>query len=103
MEREIQTEAADRIINAAGVIEPNMYSVVMYNDDVTPMDYVVDVLEAVFNKPRTEASSVMMRIHTEGQGLAGVYTFDIASTKKERTDRLSAEKGYPLRLAVLPE
>jgi ATP-dependent Clp protease adaptor protein ClpS len=79
---------------------PGMYAVVMYNDEITTMDFVVDVLVKVFHKSTLEASNIMMDIHHRGQGIAGIYTFDIAVTKKSQADRLSAEKGFPLKLAV---
>ena len=79
---------------------PSMYAVVMYNDDITTMDFVVDVLMKVFHKTAVEASNIMLDIHQRGQGIAGIYTYDIAVTKKTHADRLSAEKGFPLKLAV---
>ena len=79
---------------------PNMYAVVMFNDDITTMDFVVDILIKVFHKNAVEASNIMLDVHQRGQGVAGIYTYDIAVTKKTQADRLSAEKGYPLKLAV---
>jgi len=80
--------------------QPKMYAVTMHNDDVTTMDFVVDVLVRVFRKPPAEASRIMMDIHNNGSGVAGVYTFDLAVTKKIQTERLAHEKGFPLRLTV---
>jgi ATP-dependent Clp protease adaptor protein ClpS len=77
-----------------------MYAVVLFNDDITTMDFVVDVLMKVFHKSAVEASTVMMDVHQQGQGIAGIYTYDIAITKKAQADRMSAEKGFPLKLAV---
>jgi ATP-dependent Clp protease adaptor protein ClpS len=79
---------------------PSMYAVIMYNDDVTTMEFVVDLLIKVFHKSAIEASNVMMDIHQHGQGIAGIYTYDIAVTKKAQADQLSAEKSFPLRLSV---
>ena len=79
---------------------PMMYAVVMFNDDITTMDFVVDLLMRVFHKSPVEASAVMMAIHEGGQGIAGIYTYDVAVTKKKYADQLSAERGFPLRLAV---
>ena len=79
---------------------PSMYAVIMFNDEVTTMEFVVDLLMKVFHKSAIEASNIMMDIHERGQGLVGVYTYDIAVTKKALADQLSAEKGYPLKLAV---
>lgn len=80
--------------------EPALYAVIMLNDDITTMDFVVELLVRVFHKTPAEASAVMMDIHQNGQGVAGVYTFDIAITKKAQADQMSAEKGFPLRLNV---
>ena len=77
-----------------------MYAVILLNDDITTMDFVVALLVKIFNKQPAEASSVMMEIHHNGQGVAGVYTFDIAVTKKAQADRFSAEKGFPLRIGI---
>ncbi len=82
--------------------KPDMYAVIMFNDDITTMDFVVDVLMKVFNKPAQEASQIMMDIHQEGQGLAGIYIYDIAATKKIQADQMSAAKNFPLKLVVRP-
>ena len=82
---------------------PMMYAVVMFNDDITTMDFVVDLLVRVFHKSAAEAAAVMMAIHENGQGVAGVYIYDIAITKKIYADQLAAEKGFPLKLAVREE
>jgi ATP-dependent Clp protease adaptor protein ClpS len=79
---------------------PGMYAVVMFNDEITTMDFVVDILVRVFHKSTIEASNVMMEIHRQGQGIAGIYTYDIALTKKTQADQLSAEKSFPLKLTV---
>ena len=83
--------------------EPGMYAVILLNDEITTMDFVVMLLVKVFNKPPAEASALMMEIHHNGQGVAGIYTFDIAVTKKAQADRLTAEKGYPLRITIVAE
>lgn len=79
---------------------PKMFAVILYNDDVTTMDFVVDLLVKVFRKNTADASSIMMQVHQAGKGVAGIYTYDIAVTKKMQADRMAAEKGFPLRLVV---
>lgn len=79
---------------------PKMYAVVMFNDDITTMDFVVDALVRIFHKSPAEASAIMMSIHNSGKGIAGVYTFDIATTKKNQTEQFALEKGFPLKLRV---
>ena len=79
---------------------PRMFAVTLYNDDVTTMDFVVEMLVKVFHKTTADASSIMMQVHELGKGVAGIYTYDIAVTKKMQADRMAAERGFPLRLAV---
>ena len=79
---------------------PSMYAVIIHNDDITSMEYVVEVLVDIFQKPVTEAAALMMDVHEKGQGVAGVYVFDIAATKKTQADMRSAERGYPLKLTI---
>jgi len=80
--------------------EPSMYAVILHNDDITTMDFVVEVLVEIFHKTPPEAAALMMDVHEAGSGLAGVYVFDIACTKKFQADRLAAEKGFPLKLTI---
>jgi ATP-dependent Clp protease adaptor protein ClpS len=95
-------ETNAQVINQqdSAVRMPSMYAVVMFNDDITTMDFVVDILVKIFHKTTIEAANIMMDIHQRGQGVAGIYTYDIAHTKKTQTDQLSAEKGFPLKLSV---
>ena len=80
--------------------KPGLYAVVMHNDEITTMDFVVEVLVKVFNKGVVEATEVMMDIHEKGQGVAGVYVYDVAVTKKLQAEQLAAEKCFPLALSV---
>ena len=80
--------------------KPSMYAVIMHNDNETPMDFVVELLVKIFHKPVIEASELMMAIHQDGQGLAGIYTYDIAVTKKGQADQRSSEKGFPLKITL---
>ena len=79
---------------------PHQYAVIIHNDEITSMDFVVEVLCKVFHKTPVEASTLMMAVHKEGQGVAGVYTYDIAVTKKYQAERSAADKGFPLRLTL---
>lgn len=85
---------------ATAIRMPHDYAVVIHNDEVTSMDFVVEVLCKVFHKSPVEASGLMMAVHNEGQGVAGVFTYDIAVTKKYQAERRAAEKGFPLRLTL---
>ena len=79
---------------------PHMYAVIIHNDDMTTMDFVVDMLVQIFQKTPPQAAALMMDVHEAGSGIAGVYIFDIACTKKFQADRLASEKGFPLKLTI---
>jgi ATP-dependent Clp protease adaptor protein ClpS len=85
-----------------GVATPKLYRVLLLNDDYTTMEFVVQVLESVFDKSPAEAYGIMMRVHTEGRGRCGAYTHEIAETKVATTRALAAREGFPLQ-AVLEE
>ena len=80
--------------------KPKLYAVIIHNDDITTMDFVVDVLMQIFNKNAVEAASLMMDVHEKGHGIAGVYTYDIACTKVMQTNQRAAEKNFPLKLTI---
>jgi len=76
---------------------PPMFKVVLINDDYTTMEFVVHVLQQVFNKPVPEAYRIMMQVHLRGKGICGTYTFEIAETKVEAVHALAQDNGFPLR------
>jgi len=80
--------------------EPSLYSVVLLNDDYTPMDFVVEVLEALFKKSPAEAYRIMMQVHREGRGLAGVYPWEVAETKVEALLARARDAGHPLQAVI---
>ena len=82
---------------------PRMWRVLLHNDDYTTQEFVVWVLEAVFQKPRAEAFSIMMNVHRSGLGLAGVFTHDVAQTKVRKTQQLAEEHEFPLLVTMEPE
>lgn len=75
---------------------PPMYKVVLFNDDYTPMDFVVEVLEVFFNLNRELATKVMLAVHTEGRAVCGVFTRDIAETKAMQVNQYARESQHPL-------
>ena len=83
--------------------KPELFKVLLLNDDYTTMDFVVEILEGVFNKAPAEAYRIMMAVHTQGQGLCGVYPFEVAETKVGTVVELARESGFPLRAAMEPE
>ena len=83
-------------------VEPSMWKVLLLNDDYTPMEFVVELLESIFVKSPAEAYRIMMLVHHTGRGLCGVYPFDIAETRVAKTEELARSAGYPLK-AVMEE
>ena len=80
-----------------------MYQVLLLNDDYTPMEFVVKVLQKFFNKNQEEATRIMLHVHHAGVGVAGLYTRDVAETKQKATQRLAEQQEFPLLVTVEPE
>jgi len=78
------------------VEEPPLFKVLLHNDDYTTMEFVVWVLESVFNMTEDDAVRVMLNVHMQGVGVAGIYTFEVAQMKVEKTMALAQEHEYPL-------
>ena len=76
--------------------EPPMYKVVMLNDDYTPMEFVVEVLQMFFSMDREKAQQIMMAVHTLGRATCGIFTRDIADTKSEQVNQYAQMSQYPL-------
>jgi ATP-dependent Clp protease adaptor protein ClpS len=83
--------------------KPELYRVLLLNDDYTTMDFVVEVLETIFNKPPAEAYRIMMAVHTQGKGLCGVYPHEVAETKVAAVIDVARANGFPLLAAMEPE
>ncbi len=79
---------------------PPMFQVVMYNDDYTPMEFVVEVLQTFFALSRERATQVMLKVHTEGRGVCGIYPRDVAVTKVEQVTAYSRQQQHPLQCAM---
>ena len=78
------------------VKEPPLYRVVLLNDDYTPMEFVVEILETIFGMERTRATQVMLEVHTKGKGVCGVYNFEIAETKVAQVMGIAKQHQHPL-------
>jgi ATP-dependent Clp protease adaptor protein ClpS len=85
------------------VARPPRYKVLLYNDDYTPMEFVVSLLEQVFDKGPSEANAIMLAIHRGGMGVAGVYVLEVAETKVAMVHSAAEDRGYPLRAGVEKE
>jgi len=80
--------------------EPALHSVVLLNDDYTPMDFVVDVLETLFQKSPAEAYRIMMQVHVGGRGVAGIYPWEVAETKVDALLSRARDAGHPLQAII---
>lgn len=79
---------------------PPLYKVLLLNDDYTPMDFVVDVLQKIFSMNREQATQIMLHVHTRGVGVCGVYSRDIAETKVGLVNQFSRENQHPLKCTM---
>ena len=83
--------------------KPTLYKVILLNDDYTPMEFVVVVLEKFFRKNREEATQIMLQVHQKGMGICGVYTREVAETKVRQVTVFSSENQHPLQCTMEPE
>ena len=81
---------------------PQMYQVVMLNDDYTPMEFVVVVIQEFFNKDRETATQIMLKIHLDGKAVCGIYSRDVAATKVEQVQEAARQAGHPLQCVSEP-
>ena len=83
--------------------KPRMYKVILLNDDYTPMEFVVLILERFFYKNREQANQIMLHVHTKGIGICGIYTKDVAETKVKEVLMFANENQHPLQCTLEPE
>lgn len=95
-----QQEGALLEKRAGGLKLPPLYQVVLLNDDFTPMDFVVAVVQRFFSKSREQATQIMLKVHTEGKGVCGVYPKDIASTKVDQVVAFARQHQHPLQCVM---
>lgn len=88
------------LLDEQEIREPKKYKVLLHNDDYTTMDFVVEVLMKVFRKSETEATIIMLQIHSEGFGICGLYTAEVAETKVDMVHRLAKGAGFPLKCTM---
>ncbi len=100
-EEELKPDLEGAVAEAAPEVkQPPLYQVVLLNDDYTPMEFVVDVLERFFSLGRTQATQVMLEVHMHGKGVCGVFTYQIAETKVAFVTRYAREHQHPLMCSL---
>ena len=97
LDEEVATETRERLK------KPPLFRVLLHNDDFTTMEFVVEVLRRVFGKDEADAFRIMWAVHTEGLGVAGVYTYEVAEMKVERVTQMAREQEYPLLCTIEEE
>ena len=85
------------------VAKPPRYKVLLHNDDFTSREFVVEVLKVVFHRPEPDATRIMLHVHQNGVGIAGVYSYEVAETKVLTVEALAREREFPLMLSIEPE
>ncbi len=80
--------------------EPHNYKVIFHNDDVTTMDFVVMVLTTVFKKDKGEATALMLQVHHQGSAVVGIYSYDMATTRRQRAVAMARDAGFPLNITL---
>ena len=96
----METNIVTKQKNQVKIRKPKNYKVVMYNDDYTTMEFVINILVNVFNKKLVEAEKIMIDVHKKGKGVAGIYSYDIAITKVSTAMSMAKQEGFPFKLTV---
>ena len=94
LEEEVQSDTEEE------VKEPPMYRVLLINDDYTTMEFVVEIIIHVFNRTIEDATRIMLKVHKQGSGVCGVYTYEVAETKVDTVHSLAREHGFPLKCTM---
>ena len=104
MDKKVKEKGGDVAVKeSAETKQPRLYKVIMVNDDYTPMEFVVHVLEYFFKMNRTQATQVMLEVHTSGKGTCGIFTFELAETKSAQVVSYARKNGHPLICNVEPD
>ncbi|MFH1154243.1 MAG: ATP-dependent Clp protease adapter ClpS [Pseudomonadota bacterium] len=82
---------------------PPMYRVLLHNDDYSTMEFVIEVLMNVFGKSLEKATEIMLNVHRQGKGICGIFTYEVAETKVSTVQRLSRDRGFPLKSTMEKE
>src|SRR5687768_14948117 len=102
-QREPDTEVVTETRSERKLQKPRLYKVLLHNDNYTTREFVVAVLMDVFHRSEQESVQIMLHVHHNGIGVAGVYTYEVAETKIRLTEELARQNEFPLRLSMEPE
>jgi len=101
VEREVHARVVERRTRPeTRTKKPPMYKVILLNDDYTPMEFVVEILKVVFHKQHAEATRIMLHVHQNGMGVAGVFPYEIAETKVRTVEELARQSEFPLKCVM---
>ncbi len=95
-----ETDRDVGVLDETEVREPKKYAVLLHNDDYTTMEFVIEVLERFFKKSHEQAMQIMLAVHHQGHGVAGIYSFEIAETKVSQVSDHARENGFPLKATL---
>lgn len=90
------------VAEKAKVKKPPLYAVLLMNDDYTPMEFVVEVIQKFFAKTEEEATQIMLQVHEKGHGICGIFTREVAETKAARVVQYAQEHQHPLQTRIVP-
>jgi len=93
-------ELKEQILEKIEICEPSMYRVILMNDNYTTMDFVIMILMVVFHKTHDDAQNIMLDVHRNGRGVAGIYPFEIAETKTRQVEAMAEKHRFPLRCTL---
>ena len=99
----MSTELASKIDTTFIFKRPKKYKVILMNDDLTPMEFVIEILIGIFNKSPTEAQEITYAVHHNGSGIAGIFNYEVAEQKAHEATNISRNAGFPLSLKLEEE
>jgi ATP-dependent Clp protease adaptor protein ClpS len=102
MTRKAEDQKQGAVAEKAKVKKPPLYAVMLVNDDYTPMEFVIEVIEKFFQKSTEEATRLMLAVHEKGEAVCGVFTREVAETKAARVVQYSQEHQHPLQTRIVP-
>lgn len=95
-----EVQIVKQAVRIPGTKEPEKYRVVILNDNVTPMDFVIELLKVIFHHSQETALQIMLLVHQNGKGTAGIYTFEVAEQKAMESTQIARTNGHPLGISV---